>query len=125
MIEPGSGCTGVPPHRREALAERIAAASRRLLPAVAVFAAVAGTAVPVLADVSILAGSCANCHGPEGRSPGAIPSIAGQPRDVLRAQLEAFRAGEPAEATVMPRLMRAYSDAEIDALAAWFSEVAP
>lgn len=72
---------------------------------------------------SVLAGSCANCHGPNGHSPGAIPSIAGEPYAVLKAQLEAFRAGEPADATIMPRLMRAYSDAEIDALARWFSEV--
>ncbi len=72
-----------------------------------------------------LAATCANCHGPEGRSPGAIPSIAGKPEAVIRAQLEGFRAGEPADATVMPRLMRAFSDEEIAALARWFSEVTP
>jgi cytochrome c553 len=84
---------------------------------------VAGGAALAETNPSVLAGSCANCHGPNGVSPGDIPSIAGAPYDVLKAQLEAFRAGEPADATIMPRLMRAYSDAEIDALARWFSEV--
>lgn len=87
--------------------------------------AIFGSPAAAEEDISILAGSCANCHGPEGRSPGAIPSIAGEPQAVLKAQMEGFRAGEPADATVMPRLMSAYSDEEIDALARWFSEVKP
>lgn len=95
-----------------------------LVPAIAMLAMLTGPAAAE-EDVSILAGSCANCHGPEGRSPGAIPTIAGKTHAVLKAHMEGFRAGEPAEATVMPRLMRAYSDEEIDALARWFSEVTP
>ncbi len=89
----------------------------------AAIAVLLGGAAMAETNPSVLAGSCANCHGPNGVSPGDIPSIAGAPYDVLTAQLEAFRAGEPADATIMPRLMRAYSDAEIDALARWFSEV--
>ncbi len=76
-------------------------------------------------DVSILAGTCANCHGTDGRSPGSIPSIAGQPYAVLLAQLNAFKAGEIVGATVMTRLARGYTDEEIEALARYFSEQQP
>lgn len=74
-------------------------------------------------DVSVLAGTCFNCHGTEGRSPGAIPSIAGEPYAVLLAQLQAFKAGEAPGATVMTRLAKGYSDDQLDALARYFSEL--
>jgi cytochrome subunit of sulfide dehydrogenase len=77
------------------------------------------------ADGSLLAGTCFNCHGTEGRSPGAIPSIAGQPYAVLLAQLQAFKAGQVPGATVMSRLATGYTDEEIEALARYFSEVQP
>lgn len=75
-----------------------------------------------LAAVQVLAGPCANCHGPDGHSPGAIPSIAGLPAGETRDKLTAFRDGS-APATVMARLMKGYDEAEIAALAEWFSEV--
>ncbi|MDO5619968.1 MAG: hypothetical protein Q4G24_00710 [Paracoccus sp. (in: a-proteobacteria)] len=72
--------------------------------------------------VQVLAGPCASCHGPDGHSPGAIPSIAGLPRDDLQARMLAFRDGsEPS--TVMGRHMRGYDEAQIAALAQWFSEI--
>ena len=39
------------------------------------------------AAVQVLAGPCASCHGPDGRSPGAIPSIAGLP-EATAAELQ-------------------------------------
>jgi cytochrome c553 len=78
------------------------------------------------ADVAVLAGSCANCHGTDGRSPGAIPSIAGRPEAVLRAQLQAFKAETaPPGTTIMHRLIKGYSDQQLDALAAYFSKMDP
>ncbi|MDO5631986.1 MAG: hypothetical protein Q4G22_09120 [Paracoccus sp. (in: a-proteobacteria)] len=74
------------------------------------------------AAVQVLAGPCASCHGPDGHSPGAIPSIAGQPREQLQDRMLAFRSGsEPS--TVMGRHMRGYDEAQIAALAQWFSEI--
>lgn len=74
-------------------------------------------------DAALLAGTCFNCHGTEGRSPGAIPSIAGRPEVALRAQLMAFKSDSPpAGTTVMNRLAKGYSDAEIHALAQYFSQ---
>jgi cytochrome c553 len=76
------------------------------------------------ADVSVIASTCANCHGPDGRSPGPIPSIAGRPESALRAQLTAFRSETPPPGTtIMNRLAKGYSDNEVAALAKYFSQV--
>jgi sulfide dehydrogenase cytochrome subunit len=40
---------------------------------------------------------------------------------VLQAQLQAFKAGEMKDATVMPRLAKGYEDRELEALARHFS----
>ena len=72
-------------------------------------------------SVSILAGSCVNCHGPSGRSPGAIPTIRGVNEEQLRVRLMAFREGRDAGATVMTRLMKGYDADQIAALAKWFA----
>lgn len=74
-------------------------------------------------EAAVLAGTCFNCHGTEGVSPGSIPSIAGQPYDVLLAQLQAFKSGENTNATVMGRLAKGYSDEQLEALALYFSQV--
>lgn len=75
------------------------------------------------ATVQVLAGPCANCHGPDGRSPGAIPSIAGLPEDAAVRQMLAFRDDTDPSATVMPRLMKGFDEDEIRALARWFAEM--
>ncbi|MDO5657965.1 MAG: cytochrome C [Paracoccus sp. (in: a-proteobacteria)] len=74
-------------------------------------------------ELSVLAGPCASCHGPDGNSPSTIPSIAGHDREELKSRMLAFRAGEVASATVMPRHMRGYTEEQIDALARYFSEI--
>ncbi len=76
-------------------------------------------------EPSVLAGSCANCHGPDGRSPGSIPTIANTPYLVLKTKLEAFKISPPADATVMPRLMRGYDAEQIEILARYFSTITP
>jgi len=75
------------------------------------------------AEISVLAGSCANCHGTDGRSPGTIPPIAGQAAPVLEAQLKAFKAKQTPGTTVMDRLASGYTDEQIAALARYFSQV--
>lgn len=74
-------------------------------------------------DAEVLAGSCANCHGTDGRSPGAIPSIAGLPFEYALEQLLAFKADEIAGTTIMGRIAKGYTDEELDALARHFSEI--
>ncbi len=74
--------------------------------------------------VRSLAANCAPCHGTEGRAvPGsALPSLAGRDRAQLLAVLRAFKEGA-VPATVMQQLAKGYSDAELAALAEYFSHV--
>lgn len=90
----------------------------------AVAATAASTAGPSVQDISLIAGTCANCHGPDGRSTGGIPSLRGVHERHLLQRLQAFKAGTATDATVMTRLMKGYDDAQIQALAQWFSKEA-
>ena len=74
-----------------------------------------------LSRAAMLSASCEGCHGTYGRSPGAIPPIAGKSAEYLRETLESFRSGE-AEATVMGRHVKGYSEEEIRLIAEYFSK---
>ncbi|MNV54543.1 Cytochrome subunit of sulfide dehydrogenase [compost metagenome] len=78
---------------------------------------------PSAATVAALAASCVSCHGPDGKSSTAIPSIAGQPESRLLARLQAFKADAAPEATIMTRLIKGYDEAQIQAMARWFAQV--
>lgn len=93
-----------------------------VLPMMLIATLAAAAAADERAATQVLAGSCAGCHGPDGHSPGAIPSIAGRPEAELRSRMEGFRDGT-LDATVMTRLMKGYDEAQIAALAHWFAEV--
>ena len=89
-----------------------------------VAAALAGT--PAFAQDTAgrnLAAPCAICHGTEGR-PAAKDSplipLAGLPQDHIATQMRAFRDGKR-PATVMHQISKGYTDAQIDAIAAWFA----
>ena len=67
-----------------------------------------------------LANACAACHGPEGHSTSAIPSLTAMSASALRDSLRSFRSGERS-GTVMNRLTQGLDDADIDAVAAYFA----
>jgi cytochrome subunit of sulfide dehydrogenase len=69
-----------------------------------------------------LASACAICHGTQGNPPAGAPVIplAGLPREHIATQMRAFRDGQR-PATVMHQIAKGYSDAQIDAMAAWFA----
>lgn len=73
------------------------------------------------ADIELLAAGCANCHGPAGHPVAGIPPLHARDADHLLARMLAFRAGTAAGATVMPRLMKGYDEAQLRALAEWFA----
>ena len=68
---------------------------------------------------AILADTCAICHGPGGESPGSVPSLNSLSVEEIRNLLLAMREGE-VEVTLMDRFARAFTDAEIEALAHHF-----
>ena len=69
-----------------------------------------------------LAAGCAICHGTGGKPASGAPLIplAGLPPDHIATQMRAFRDGKR-PATVMHQIAKGYTDAEIDAIAAWFA----
>src|SRR5919106_2194059 len=73
-------------------------------------------------EPAALANACASCHGPDGRSQGAIPSLAGMPAADFVAKMEAFRSGG-GDATVMDRIAAGVNPAEVDALADYFANL--
>ncbi|CAA6603021.1 putative Cytochrome c, class I [Rhodospirillaceae bacterium LM-1] len=73
-------------------------------------------------DVTILARTCNNCHGVGGVSAGAsMPSIGGLQRDYLRRVMKQWKYDERSAIT-MSRIVKGFSDDEIDALADYFAK---
>ncbi len=68
------------------------------------------------------AASCAACHGTDGKSNSAIPSINGQDKAVLLTKLLAYKRDQ-LPATVMHQHAKGYSDAELERLADHFSRL--
>lgn len=92
---------------------------RNSLTALAI-ACLAGTAL-ARGDIEILARTCNNCHGVGGVSAGAsMPSIGGLPKDYLRNVMKQWKYDERSGIT-MPRIVKGFSDDEIDALASHFA----
>jgi cytochrome subunit of sulfide dehydrogenase len=73
-------------------------------------------------NLRALAATCANCHGTQGVAvPNAsVPGLAGLPASYIAEQMKAFKAGTR-PATVMHQLAKGYSDAQIDAIAAYYA----
>ena len=67
-----------------------------------------------------LINACAACHGPDGRSQGAIPAIDNLSAEDFIAALKAFRAGAR-QGTVMNRIAKGVDDAEISAMATYLA----
>ena len=67
-----------------------------------------------------IARNCTGCHGPDGKSPGNIPVIAGKPADDLAKKMMEFRDGKR-ESTLMVRIMKGFADEDIRRLAEYFA----
>jgi sulfide dehydrogenase cytochrome subunit len=84
----------------------------RLVPAIAMASLLAA---PAAAESVSAANACAVCHGADLKGSGAVPSLRGRDAEHIRKALLEFRSGQRT-ATVMTRLAKGYSDAEIDAV---------
>jgi sulfide dehydrogenase cytochrome subunit len=72
---------------------------------------------------SMLADTCAGCHGTDGVSMGpATPNIAGLSETYFTDTMLAFRNGERA-GTIMNRIAKGYSEEEIKLMAGWFAKL--
>ena len=74
------------------------------------------------AQGQMLAGACMGCHGVTGQGASSVPAIHGtKTRAEFVAAMEAFRADQR-ENTIMGRITRGYTDAEIALLAGHFGQ---
>lgn len=91
---------------------------RRCLATMAVIAVSTGIGASAHAEPAgrTLALSCFSCHGPAGKSPDSIPGIHGKSAGFIAREMLAFRSGAR-RSTVMGRISKGYTDAQIKALA--------
>jgi sulfide dehydrogenase cytochrome subunit len=87
-------------------------------------AALLALSAPALAQVPgpIAAEGCLGCHGPGGSGMGPVAPLAGRDQAELIAAMAAFRSNAR-EGTIMGRVARGYTEAEIAAIAAHFSRL--
>jgi cytochrome subunit of sulfide dehydrogenase len=71
-----------------------------------------------------LAAGCANCHGTNGNSLGGPATLAGESKDSIVRKMKDFSSGKT-PATVMHQIAKGYTDAQVEALAAYFSAQKP
>ncbi len=73
--------------------------------------------------VRAMAANCAACHGTGGQPAegSSVAALAGRPQADIVEQMKAFKEGKR-EATVMHQIAKGYSDAEIAAIAGYFSQ---
>jgi sulfide dehydrogenase cytochrome subunit len=71
---------------------------------------------------TMLADTCAGCHGTDGASTGpATPSIAGMSGEYMVESMEAFKSGER-PGTVMGRIAKGYSENEFKLMGSYFAK---
>lgn len=93
-----------------------------LLVALPVLAQSGGTIDPDGLYLRSRAATCAACHGTGGRAvvPNLVPGLAGRPREELIEKMRALR-GDKVGATVMPQILKGYTEAQLDELATFFA----
>jgi len=93
----------------------------RILAIVAALGLAAISVWPAAADEAPPgASSCSGCHAANAGVSTAVPRLAGRNAGELVAQMQAFRSGER-QATVMDKIAKGFSDAEVQAIAAWYA----
>lgn len=80
------------------------------------------TAYTCVVHTKTIAATCFICHGPNGKSSGAVPSLAGQDKAYLITAMQEFKSGKR-DSTVMKKYALGYSDSEYEDLAAFFAAI--
>lgn len=83
---------------------------------------ISATAFAAGPNAQMLANACAGCHGTNGGSAGlTMPSLAAQSKKAIVDAMKKFRSGER-PSSIMGRLAKGYSDAQIEMLGDFFSK---
>ena len=75
----------------------------------------------LITDAAVLSLACSGCHGPNG---GAIASLMGRTPEQIQQPLLRYRSDESGT-SVMHRMMRGYSEADIEAISTYLAEGLP
>lgn len=70
-----------------------------------------------------LAAQCGNCHGTNGKSVAEVPSLAGQPANVIVQKMADYRDGK-LPASIMHQLSKGYTPEQVALMADFFSRQA-
>ena len=83
-----------------------------------------GATIPILsaaaAEAPPGATSCSGCHAANAGVDSPVPRLVGRNATELVAQMQAFRSGQR-PSTVMGQIAKGFSDAEVEAIAAWYA----
>jgi cytochrome subunit of sulfide dehydrogenase len=87
-------------------------------------AALAFSALASAADVHTrtISATCMSCHGPHGKSLGAIPSLAGMDKDTFVKAMIEFKSGVR-PGTIMKKHAAGYTEAEYAAMGEFFASL--
>ena len=77
-------------------------------------------AVVASAEPPAGAASCSGCHPASVRVTSPVPRLAGLDRTLIVKAMQDFRSGQR-PATVMDRIAKGFTDAEIQAIAVWYA----
>ena len=69
-----------------------------------------------------IARNCYLCHGPEGKTAGPMPRLAGQPAGAIAKALTDFKTDQR-KGTIMNRIAKGYSDADLQAVAQYLGNL--
>lgn len=70
----------------------------------------------------VVASTCYNCHGPNGKSSTAIPALVGQDKNYFVTAMKEFRDGKR-EATVMQKYALGFTDEEFESMGEFFAKI--
>ncbi len=86
---------------------------------VAIVFALSAGGIAVAADAPPGAASCSGCHAANPRVETPVPPLAGRPAADIAKEMIAFKSGER-KGTIMDRIAKGFTDAEIQAIADWY-----
>jgi cytochrome subunit of sulfide dehydrogenase len=87
----------------------------------AIAMAIAATTAVSAAEPPPGASSCTGCHAASARIDTAIPRLGGRSAADIVTQMKAFKSGQK-PGTVMDRIAKGFTDAEMEAIAAWYAQ---
>jgi cytochrome c553 len=70
----------------------------------------------------LLASTCMSCHGPGGKSKGAVPSLAGLEKGYFIKAMQDFKSGAR-PASIMKKHAAGYTDAEYEQMGEFFARL--